>query len=400
MDEFFGIDVKRIIDETAFILPYCKKSHVHSDPLWDNEFICFDSHKDDNAPLMSIAILAYNSERTIGKCIEGILSQDLTCSLEIVISDDCATDNTRSVCELYRDKYPDIIRILDSPCNVGSAQNLMRALSACRGEYIACVDGDDFYCHPKKLQIQVDYLIQHPDVSMVFGGVDVQLDDYRFTRVHYSSRSRALRRNLNDCQMEEWRRRYVFYDPVCTITPLFRRSALKQMIIGTQKLFDICKWLPVQDQAAWFFAAQVGRVHYLDEILGVYRLSASSHTAIIDVKRMLLNILGCQRIRLGLILLEPDLFKAQDVHNVVIQTISLTYEFLSTCDDELGNITYLRELADVFKDDLGAKFYAAIVCGDKTPFISRAYRRLIETKKNRRIDRFLLKKIAINFLGL
>ena len=400
MNELFGIDLKKIIGETEFILPYCKPSHVHAISSWGKEFVYSDIPKDDTTPLVSIAILAYNSAHTIRECIEGILAQDLKYPFEIIVADDGATDETRLICACYRNKYPNIIRILESICNVGVAQNFIRALVACRGEYIACIDGDDFYCHTKKLQMQVDFLIQHPDVSMVWSGIDVQLDDYGFTRVHYSSRSRALRRDLNNYRMEEWRRRYVFYDPVCTITPLFRRSTLRQMVTGTQRLFDICKWLPVQDKSAWFFAAQVGRVHYLDEILGVYRMSVSSHTAIVDVKRMLLNMLGGQRICLALILLEPDLFKEQDVRRAVIQTILLSFEFISSCNIEVKNISYLHELTEEFKEDLGEEFYAAILHGDKVPFMSRTSRRVAETKKSRRLAYFFLKKIAINYLGL
>ena len=111
-------------------------------------------------------------------------------------------------------------------------------------------------------------------------------------------------------------------------------------------------------------------------------------------------MLGDERMRVGLMMLAPNLFKEEDVHRVVIQMILLTYELLSSSAIKPNNIAYLRELADLFKERIGIEFYNAIVHGNKSPFALRTARRLRETKRMRKFYYFILKKIAVNFLGL
>ncbi len=120
------------------------------------------------APLVSGFILTYNHEDYIAEAIEGVLMQETDFPIELVIAEDCSTDDTLAIVMAYQKKYPDTIRVVTSDQNVGSIKNSLRATKACRGKYMAFCEGDDYWNDPLKLQKQVDLLEQNPDCSGCF----------------------------------------------------------------------------------------------------------------------------------------------------------------------------------------------------------------------------------------
>lgn len=64
----------------------------------------------DTNPVVSICCLAYNFEKYIKDAIEGFLLQKVSFPIEIIINDDCSTDNTAEIIRKYVDKYPDLIK--------------------------------------------------------------------------------------------------------------------------------------------------------------------------------------------------------------------------------------------------------------------------------------------------
>ena len=123
-------------------------------------------------PKVSVSLLAYNHELFIEQALDSILAQQVNFDYEIVIGEDCSQDNTREIILDYQEKNSDKIRIFLSkkPLNdrKSGRLNFVRNLEACRGEYIALLDGDDYWTSPYKLQKQVDYLDNHPEFSICF----------------------------------------------------------------------------------------------------------------------------------------------------------------------------------------------------------------------------------------
>ncbi|MEE1148764.1 MAG: glycosyltransferase [Alistipes sp.] len=119
--------------------------------------------------MVSVIMTTYNHERYIAHAIESVLRQQTDFRIEIVIGEDCSTDRTRAIAEDYAQQYPEAIRIVTSEENVGWRKNYRRTIAAARGKYIALLDGDDYFTHRKKLQMQVDILEAHPEVGMCYG---------------------------------------------------------------------------------------------------------------------------------------------------------------------------------------------------------------------------------------
>ena len=112
--------------------------------------------------LISVIIPSYNRANTVGQTIESIVNQQVDANVEIVIGDDCSTDNAREVLLDYKEKYPNIIRLFFWKENMGLGANWASCVKECRGKYICNCDNDDYWHNPNKLQLQLDYMESHP----------------------------------------------------------------------------------------------------------------------------------------------------------------------------------------------------------------------------------------------
>lgn len=118
-------------------------------------------------PKISVAVITYNQQDVLPQALDSVLMQQGDFDLEIIVGEDCSPDNTYSVCLDYQRRYPDVIRVLHGPQNIGITANFFRVLQACTGDFIADLDGDDFYCDPLAFQKQLTYFGQHPEVGVL-----------------------------------------------------------------------------------------------------------------------------------------------------------------------------------------------------------------------------------------
>ena len=115
-------------------------------------------------PKLSVILITYNHEKYIEKALDSVLSQVTDFPFEIVIGDDCSPDDTKNIIREYRDKYPDIIRIVHREKNTGRPTlNVYETTMKCRGDYLAYLEGDDYWTDYDKLQQQMDFLNEHPE---------------------------------------------------------------------------------------------------------------------------------------------------------------------------------------------------------------------------------------------
>lgn len=113
-------------------------------------------------PLISVIMSVYNEETYIRESLQSILNQTEQ-DFEIIITDDCSTDNTVSCIESLNDGRIQIIRNKE---NQGLTKNLNQGLKLARGKYIARMDGDDI-CMPERFASQIRYLENHPSVMLI-----------------------------------------------------------------------------------------------------------------------------------------------------------------------------------------------------------------------------------------
>lgn len=126
----------------------------------------------DDAPKLSVCLVAYNQAALFREAIESVLTQETDFAFEVVVCDDASSDGTADVLREYEARYPEQVRAVYRTENVGPYRNLVDVHNLARGEYVAHVDGDDL-CLPGKLQRQVDFLDAHPDVAAVWHAVRI-----------------------------------------------------------------------------------------------------------------------------------------------------------------------------------------------------------------------------------
>jgi glycosyltransferase involved in cell wall biosynthesis len=125
--------------------------------------------------LVSVVVPTYNHEKFIAQCIRSILKQRINFSVEIIIGDDCSTDNNQRIIEHEIEKNKDSLKSfrlifheknLSTPPNKPGKLNFLSLVDAANGKYIAILEGDDYWKDPFKLQKQVDILEINPDISV------------------------------------------------------------------------------------------------------------------------------------------------------------------------------------------------------------------------------------------
>jgi len=117
--------------------------------------------------LISVVIPSYNRADTVGQTIDSIIEQEVDADIEIIIGDDCSTDNAREVLADYQKRFPKIIKLLLYEHNIGLGANWATCIKACKGKYICNCDNDDYWHNKKKLQLQLDYMESHPDCNVL-----------------------------------------------------------------------------------------------------------------------------------------------------------------------------------------------------------------------------------------
>jgi glycosyltransferase involved in cell wall biosynthesis len=115
---------------------------------------------------LSVMMITYNHEQFIAQAIESVLAQRTTFDYEIVVGEDCSTDRTRDILMDFHRRYPDRIVPLLRDRNLGGPRNLTATLASCQGQYLALLEGDDYWTCEDKLQRQVDFLDGHLDYAI------------------------------------------------------------------------------------------------------------------------------------------------------------------------------------------------------------------------------------------
>jgi glycosyltransferase involved in cell wall biosynthesis len=207
----------------------------------------------------SVAMMTYNHECYIAQAIESVLMQETDFPVELVIGEDFSTDGTRAIVQEYADRYPGRIRLLLPERNQGMNANFEATLTACRGRYVALLEGDDYWTDPHKLQKQVDLLEAHPECSMAVAKTDVyQLEDGQFQyKETLEGKPKALL-YFDDCSDACYLHTSTYVIPKVTIDFVMNRYQ-HNIVLG--------------DTALRYILLDIGPFAFLQETVSVYRIT-------------------------------------------------------------------------------------------------------------------------------
>jgi len=207
---------------------------------------------------LSIILIAYNQEETISQSIDSILMQNLPFDFEIIVADDFSSDKTMAIIKnKLIDKVENLI-FLENSKNIGISKNYQRAFLASRGEYIAVMEGDDYWTNPNRLIKHIEFLDFHRECVMSMN---------RFIVYNQNKKSFYFKKwNSNDD--------YIYANTSDTIRDnklgnlsacVFRKSVVDLL---KPDLFD----LSLADWMLGIVLSQYGFIAILKEMTSVYRI--------------------------------------------------------------------------------------------------------------------------------
>ncbi|WP_229321213.1 glycosyltransferase family 2 protein [Larkinella knui] len=208
---------------------------------------------------VSVCIVTYNHAKFVRQTLDSVLSQQTNFDFEVIVGDDLSKDNTRDILAEYQARYPDQIRLLLHPTNLGNngMHNALSTFKEARGEYIAQMDGDDYWINPHKLQKQADMLDQHPEYSSCFTNAKVVFEDEKLEPIFLVEDKKPVV-TIDDLIGED----EIFF--MATSSIMFRKNA-------------------IPEYPAWYYQSQsgdiprnvllakAGPIGYIDEVMSVYR---------------------------------------------------------------------------------------------------------------------------------
>jgi len=205
-------------------------------------------------PLVSVLLITYNHDKFIAQAIKSVLMQQVNFKYEIVIGEDCSTDGTKDIVIDYQKKYSDRIKLLLQEKNAGMHKNFIDTYYSCRGKYIALLEGDDYWTDPYKLQKQVEFLEKHPDYAICFHNMQIIYED----DLHMNRLSNINQQEITN--IENLASGNYIYTASC----IFRKY-----------LSEIPDWFyqcPVGDYPLHLLNARYGKIKFIDEVMGIYRV--------------------------------------------------------------------------------------------------------------------------------
>jgi glycosyltransferase involved in cell wall biosynthesis len=124
--------------------------------------------RSEQDPVVSVVLTTYNHESYLDQALRSAALQETSFPIEILVGEDCSTDQTRRVAEQLCAEFPDRIRLFCYPQNVGGNENFNFLWTRARGKYVAWLEGDDFWTDQHKLQAQVEAMERRPDAALCF----------------------------------------------------------------------------------------------------------------------------------------------------------------------------------------------------------------------------------------
>ncbi|TXG38857.1 glycosyltransferase [Seonamhaeicola maritimus] len=119
---------------------------------------------------VSVLMITYNHQAYVKKAVQGVLSQKTNFDFELIISNDCSTDNSHEVINQVIQAYDGNVKIkyFNQEQNLGIHKNFRYVHSMANGEYMAICEGDDYWVDDYKLQKQIDFLDGHEEYSLCY----------------------------------------------------------------------------------------------------------------------------------------------------------------------------------------------------------------------------------------
>jgi len=241
-------------------------------------------------PLFSVIGCAYNQENSIAQTLNCVIEQEHGYPYEIIIGEDCSTDGTRDVLLKYREKYPNIVKLILNEQNLGMLKNFFNVINQCSGKYIMQAGGDDYWL-PGKVALQIPFMEFNPQVGMC--GTNYRAINSRDEPIEirlYDKRTVTFEERINDSSS------------LMPVTACMRRDLVLEYI---KNIDPINRNWKMEDYPMTLWFACNSQIDFLDEITCVRRhldgsvsrpkkfyVSMQYCNSVFEVKKFFLDLYG------------------------------------------------------------------------------------------------------------
>jgi alpha-1,3-rhamnosyltransferase len=232
-----------------------------------------------NDPLVSVIVPSYNHEKFIEKCIISIFSQSYK-NFELIVVDDGSTDSSRSILQALRERYGFTLLF---QANMGLPKTLNNAIrQLAKGKYVSVCASDDYWLS-KKLEKQVAFMEQNPDIPMCFGKVLMVDEDDNILKKLTGERNQNLKGGLvfEDILLMN------FHPPV---TYLHRKWIFEEVGYFREDIVTEDFYMNLQISHRY-------PIGYIDEFLGCYRTTRDYSRKLISNKSAISHLACIQEFK-------------------------------------------------------------------------------------------------------
>lgn len=318
----------------------------------------------ENKIMVSVVCTAYNHGPYIREALESFVNQKTDFEYEVLVNDDCSTDDTADIIREFAEKYPErIIPFIQEKNLYSQGINIYNHVfyPVARGKYIALCEGDDYWTDPMKLQLQVDFLESHPEYTACVHN----------TMIHYCDASQPDRPYVP----AEGDRDIPFEQVIQGMGVSYHTSSIiarRENIIDTTDYRDVAYRHGFTDYAIGIRFSLEGKVRFLERFMSVYRVASNPAAWSSGVNN---HYRGLKRFVVG----EIEMFKTLLPH-LDEEKAALVKQVLLEREYELFYITgQVREMTKPpyleihRKKDLKFRFKHWLKCN--IPFLHRIYRK-------------------------
>lgn len=222
---------------------------------------------DKHCPVISVCITTYNHEKFIAQALNSVLEQQGDFELEILVGEDGSTDGTAAIVRDYAQRFPKIIRAFyhdpeDKLFINGrktGRKNFMHNLVVAKGDFIALLDGDDYWLASNKLQEQLSFLQANKNFSACCHAA-IHVDESNVVKEGYAGHH-DVKSGYRDFTLHDVLQK----NPVPTLSVFFRNPRMEQFPALFSKT-DMADW-PLH-----MLNALRGDIRYFDKKMAAYRL--------------------------------------------------------------------------------------------------------------------------------
>ena len=221
---------------------------------------------------LDIILITYNQEQFIAQAVESILMQLVNDDVQVrvIVADDCSKDKTLEIIKSYEEKSPFPFVYLPAEQNMGVAANYKRAFEATEADYVAVLEGDDWWVNPHRIQKHLECFQNHDDCV---------LSKNNYLQYSHQSKTYSVEQSsYEQLTLSQSLRDYVLANMSSTV---FRGDLVRNM---DDRVYEfghaLCR--EATDVYTHLYLLQFGSGYVLNDVMSVYRVDTGENISRVD----------------------------------------------------------------------------------------------------------------------